>query len=218
MADVIEPATTGRAKCRGCGRSIARGDLRFGEGAPNAYGEGETHLFYHLVCAACRRPERFPAALEAQALQIPDRAWLLAAAAEGLAHPRLPRLARVERAPSARARCRSCSAAIDKGTLRFVLEWYEEGRWSPSGYLHVECSEAYLGTADLVDRAARLTPELAADDRAALAAALAHQRPAPPSGSAESTPGLAKAGTGSPSADDSASEDDAEGAQRSSGE
>ena len=49
MPHVIEAAPTGRAKCRGCGRAIARGELRFGERLPNAYGEGIALHADHLT-------------------------------------------------------------------------------------------------------------------------------------------------------------------------
>ena len=41
MAHVIEHASSGRAKCRSCDQPIAKGELRFGERQPNAFGEGE---------------------------------------------------------------------------------------------------------------------------------------------------------------------------------
>ena len=56
---VIEHASSGRAKCRGCGRPIAKGELRFGERQPNAFGEGEMTLWFHVTCAAYARPESF---------------------------------------------------------------------------------------------------------------------------------------------------------------
>ena len=57
MTHVIEPASTGRAKCRGCGEKIARGKLRFGERGPNPFGDGDATYWFHPTCAACRRPE-----------------------------------------------------------------------------------------------------------------------------------------------------------------
>src|SRR5258708_6204949 len=39
MPSVIEAASSGRAKCRVCGQAILKGQLRFGEALPNAYGE-----------------------------------------------------------------------------------------------------------------------------------------------------------------------------------
>ena len=59
MAHVIEPASSARAKCRGCGRPIAKGILRLGERLPNPFGEGEMTLWFHLPCAAFKRPQPF---------------------------------------------------------------------------------------------------------------------------------------------------------------
>jgi hypothetical protein len=55
MAHLFEPATSGRSKCRGCARPIQRGELRFGERVPNLFGEGETTLWFHPLCAAIHR-------------------------------------------------------------------------------------------------------------------------------------------------------------------
>src|SRR5947207_3050798 len=59
MPHVMEPATSARATCRGCNQKIAKGELRFGERQPNAFGEGEMTLWFHLACAAYKRPEAF---------------------------------------------------------------------------------------------------------------------------------------------------------------
>ena len=56
MPHVIETASSGRAKCRGCGEKIAAGELRFGERLPNPFAEGETTHWFHLECAAFKRP------------------------------------------------------------------------------------------------------------------------------------------------------------------
>ena len=57
MAHTIEPASSGRARCRGCGKTIAKAELRFGERLPNPFADGEMTLWFHLPCAAFRRPE-----------------------------------------------------------------------------------------------------------------------------------------------------------------
>src|SRR5688500_16765560 len=44
VAHIIEPASSGRAKCRSCDQPIAKGELRFGERQPNAFGDGEMTL------------------------------------------------------------------------------------------------------------------------------------------------------------------------------
>jgi hypothetical protein len=177
VPDSIQAAPSGRAKCKGCGNAIAKAELRFGETGPNAYGEGEATNWFHLACAALMRPEKLLPVLEAETAEVPERDWLLRTARVGSEHERLPRLVRAERASSGRAHCRSCRELIAKGEWRFVLQIFEDGRPSPIGTIHASCAEAYFGTADLQERAERLTPDLSAEDRAELARALAVQRP-----------------------------------------
>jgi hypothetical protein len=126
------------------------------------------------------RPDKLLPALEAHAEPVADREWLLEAANLGRELPRLPRLARVERAASGRARCRSCHESIQNGSWRLVLQLWEEGRFNAAGFLHPECSEAYLGTARLIERLRRLTPDLDMADAAELERLLQNQRAAPP--------------------------------------
>ena len=93
MPHVIEPAASARAKCRGCDQKIDQGELRFGERQPNAFGEGEMTLWFHVRCAAFKRPEPF---LEvARASAEPAVTALIPIAESGLAHRRLPRAHRV---------------------------------------------------------------------------------------------------------------------------
>ena len=176
VPDSIQPAPTGRAKCRGCGNAIAKAELRFGETGPNSYGEGEATSWFHVACAALMRPEKFLPVAEATS-DIPDRDWLTQQAQAGIEHERLTRLTRVERASSGRATCRSCRELIAKGEWRFVLQTFEEGRPNPIGTIHASCAEAYFGTAQVLERARRLTPDLNESDVAELQKALAVQRP-----------------------------------------
>jgi hypothetical protein len=189
VPNVIEVAATGRAKCRACGRAIAKGDFRFGEAIPNAYGEGETSLWFHLVCAACTRPEPMRETLKSAVGTIPERDWLEHTADVGIVHRRLPRMVRAERASSGRARCRHCRDLIEKGVFRIALQIFEEGRMSPMGTIHVKCAPAYFGTADIVPRIERLSPELALSELKEIAAII-RDAPAP---TAEASPGVAKA-------------------------
>jgi len=177
VPDSIQAAPTGRAKCRGCGNAIAKGELRFGETGPNSYGEGEATSWFHLACASLMRPEKLQPVLETTAEALPDRDWLERAARLGVEHHRLPRLVRAERASSGRAHCRSCRELIAKGDWRFALQMFEEGRPTPIGTIHVACAEAYLGTADVLDRVRRLSPELTEADLADLEKSLSAQRP-----------------------------------------
>ncbi len=180
MPDVIEPALSARAKCRGCGGSIAKGELRFGEALPNPFGEGDATYWFHLSCAACMRPEKFGPALEAHPTPLPDGEWMKHAVEVGVAHRRLPRLTRVERAPSGRATCRSCRETIEKGAFRSALQMFEDGRFTPIGTIHVECSQAYFGTKDILDRMRKLTPSLTDEDAKELTRLLAIEKPAAP--------------------------------------
>ncbi len=166
MAHVIEPAPTGRAKCRGCGAGIARDTLRFGQRLPNPFADegGELTHWFHLPCAAFRRPEPFLEALGASTLPIADRDKLHHHATLGLAHRRLPRVNTAERAPSGRATCRACRSPIEKGAWRISLVYDEDGRFVPSGTIHVACAAAYLETTEVIDRLTHFTPALTGGD------------------------------------------------------
>lgn len=184
MPHVIQAAATSRSKCRGCGERIAAGVLRFGESLPNPFGEGETTHWFHLDCAAFKRPEPFLELLDAPGgvdpgLVPPDEAARLrAAAAPGIEHHRLPRVSGAERDKSGRAQCRSCRAAIAKGSWRIPLVFYEEGRFSPAGFVHTTCARAYFETADLLARVRRFSPDLGEADLAQIQAEI---EGAPPS-------------------------------------
>ena len=162
MPHVIERASSGRAKCRACDGAIAKDELRFGERHPNAFGEGEMTLWFHLQCAAYARPapflETLPSALVANAAE-------LAASAEfGIAHRRVPRVHGAERASTGRARCRSCRELIGQGEWRIPLIFFEEFRFAPSGFIHAGCAREYFETTELLDRIRHFRPELAEDD------------------------------------------------------
>ena len=173
----IEPASSARAKCRGCGERIAASELRFGESLPNPFADGEMTLWFHLDCAAFKRPEPFLETLEGRSEPIPDHERLAAAARVGLAHRRLPRVDGAGRAPTGRAQCRSCRAPIEKGAWRIALVFYEEGRFAPSGFVHARCGALYFETTDILPRVHRFSPALREEDLAELQEELA--RPAP---------------------------------------
>jgi len=42
--------------------------------------------------------------------------------------------------------------------------FYEDGRFVPSGYVHVRCSRAYFETADVLPRLRRFAPDLRDED------------------------------------------------------
>ena len=189
MPDVIAPAPSGRAKCRACTTAIAKGDLRFGEALPNAFAEGEMTVWFHLPCAACMRPEKLLASLDTTELELPDQPWLRKTAEVGLAHRRLPRLTRAERSPTSRATCRSCRETIDKGGFRLALSLFEDGRFTPIGFIHTACAQNYFDFSDIVDRIQRLSPGLSEADLTAIDRELKNPRPPlPPSDEAEREP------------------------------
>jgi len=162
MPDRIEVATSGRARCRACRRAIGKGEERFAEAAPNPVAEGETQHYYHIGCAAERRPQPFAALLATLSPARADLDAWGAAAALALAHHRLERLGLIERAKSARASCRSCREPIEKDGWRVALQPIEEGRIAAWGFLHLRCVANYTGVKPSPERLLRystLTPE-----------------------------------------------------------
>ena len=152
MGHLFESAPSGRSKCRGCGGIIALGELRFGERFPNPYGEGEVTFWFHPVCAAYKRPEPLLQTLNDTNQSVADREVLERLARGSLAHRRIPRINGAERAPSRKALCRNCRQPIERGVWRIRLTFYEEGRFSPGGFVHLDCRKAYFETDDLLDR------------------------------------------------------------------
>ncbi len=169
MAHVIESAASGRSKCRGCGRNIAKGELRFGERLPNIFGEGDMTLWFHLPCGAYKRPQSFLDALQT-AQGVGDTSALEAAARNGLEHRRVPRVDGAQRSPSGRSHCRHCREPIQKDTWRIKLVYYEEGRFEPSGCVHLKCVPQYFETTAILDRVAHFAPDLTEEDLAEIRA------------------------------------------------
>ena len=122
-------------------------------------------LWFHPACAACKRPEPLLEALAGTAAEVPDRERLERAARASLAHRRLPRIDGAERSPGAQAKCRSCREAIVRGSWRIRLVFWEEGRFAPGGFVHLECRKAYFETDDILDRVLRFSRDLGADER-----------------------------------------------------
>src|SRR5579862_693106 len=166
MPHVIERAASGRAKCRGCGGKIAAGDWRFGESLPNPFDDkgGEMTHWFHVPCAAYRRPEPFLEALRVLAEPLDQRDTLEQTALLGAALHRVPRVSTAERAPTGRATCRHCRALIEKDRWRIALVFYEDGRFSPSGFIHARCAPAYLETPDILPRLRHFSPTLTEAD------------------------------------------------------
>jgi hypothetical protein len=168
MSGLFEHAASGRAKCRGCAQPIKRGEIRFGERLPNPYAEGEMTLWFHPACAAYKRPEPFLEAVTEALTALPDREALERAARSSLEHPRLARIDGAERSPSGQATCRSCRQPIERGTWRIRLVFYEDGRFSPGGYVHIDCRKAYFETEEVLFHLLHFSGALSDAEREAL--------------------------------------------------
>jgi poly [ADP-ribose] polymerase len=149
MANVIEEAKSGRASCRTCKKPIAKGELRFGEEAPNAFGDQPSLRWHHLMCAAEKLPAELKAALDAHPDPIPNRDELDKAMTESLSKGRgkpggFPY---ADRAPTGRARCIQCQQPIDKDSIRVAVEReIETGGMvqKAARYMHPACVAANL--------------------------------------------------------------------------
>jgi hypothetical protein len=171
MPHVFEPASSGRAKCRGCGQAIARGELRFGERLPNPFAEGEMTLWFHPLCAAYKRPEAVLLALGEAPAAVADAPALEQAARGSAAHRRLPRIDGAERAPSGQAKCRSCKQKIERGVWRVRLVFFEEGRFMPGGFVHLDCRSEYFERDDILAPLLHFSRGLNDEERGELASA-----------------------------------------------
>ena len=144
-------------------------------------------LWFHVLCAAYKRPAAFLEALDSSDLAPGDLQGpgsshssnatgsidaLRQAAQIGLRHHRLPRVDGAQRAPSGRARCRSCREVIDKGSWRISLVFFDDGWFQPAGFIHVACAREYFGTAEILDRAHHFEPDLEDADLESLRDAL----------------------------------------------
>jgi hypothetical protein len=185
MAHKIEVAPTGRASCRGCKQTIAKGELRFGEEFQNAYAEdgGMSYRYWHLPCAATKMANELRDALASFDGEVPDRE-ALEATLQSHIRPEFPY---AERAANGRAKCRVCDETLKKGDLRIAFERVFDGPMGPTkgaAYVHPRCLGAYLererqregaeASADALDRDAVLgavarNSKLGADDAAAVA-------------------------------------------------
>jgi len=165
MAHVFEPAASGRSRCRGCKQPLAKGELRFGQRLPNPFAEGEVTHWFHPACAAYKIPEALLEGLAAANADVPDRENLERIARFGVAHRRVPRIDGAEKSPSGQARCRHCKEMIEKGAWRIRLVFHEEGNFSPGGFIHFTCREAYFETGDILDRLLHFSPSLNEEER-----------------------------------------------------
>jgi ribosomal protein L37AE/L43A len=149
MASHIEEAKSGRASCRTCKKTIAKGDLRLGVEAPNAFGDAPSLQWHHLLCAAGKLPAELKEAMGSFVGELPSRAELEQAMADayakGSAKP--GGFPYVDRAPTGRAKCMECGEPIAKDSFRVAVEREIDVGASAqrgAGYLHPACVGANL--------------------------------------------------------------------------
>lgn len=149
MANHIEEAKSGRAACRTCKKPIAKGELRLGVEAANAFGDQPSMQWHHLLCAASKLPAELKEALDAYTGDVPNRDELDKAMADTYAkgNAKPGGFPYVDRAPTGRAKCMQCGEAIAKDSFRVAVEREIEvgaAMQTSAGYLHPHCVAAYL--------------------------------------------------------------------------
>ena len=149
MGHMIEEAKSGRASCRTCKKTIAKGDLRMGEEVVNAFSSsGEpSYQWHHLPCAAKKKPLVLEEALKTTDVVVADRTALEAEIAANRKSQKPGKFPYAERAKTSRSACLSCNEAIEKGTLRVAVERdVDTGSFvtKGAGYLHAACASEWI--------------------------------------------------------------------------
>ncbi len=131
---------------------------------PNPFSEdeeAETTHWFHLPCAADKRPDKFALGLAAFTGELPDSDRLARIAQLGIDNPKLVRVLRAERSPSGRARCRQCRELIEKAELRVAIETEADAMSMSSAYfVHARCAPDYVGPAGLREKLERVSTKL----------------------------------------------------------
>ena len=144
MANVIEEAKSGRASCRTCKKTIAKGELRLGVETVTQFSDTPSMQWHHLPCAATKLPGELKDGLAGYDGDVPNRVELDKAMEEAIkkggAKP--GGFPYVDRAPTGRAKCMQCEEAIEKGSFRVAVEReVDTGSFTTrgAGYLHPRC-------------------------------------------------------------------------------
>lgn len=149
MPHMIESAKSGRASCRSCKQTIAKGDLRFGEEVPNQFAAGEmTYSWHHLPCAAQKKPSALKLALDTTDVDIPDKPSLLETIENNAKNEKPSTYPFADHAPTSRASCLACGEKLEKGSLRVAVEEeMDAGAFmrKQAKYLHPGCAVEHTG-------------------------------------------------------------------------
>jgi poly [ADP-ribose] polymerase len=184
MANVIEEAKSGRASCRTCKKTIAKGELRLGVEVQTQFSDTPSMQWHHALCAAQKLPAELKEALATYEGAVPNRAELdaamEAALKKGAAKP--AGFPYVDHAPTGRAKCMQCSEAIEKGSFRVAVEReVDTGSFVTrgAGYLHPKCVAENLenvgGSVEELVEGVREHSRLSADELEAVIAEIGGQ-------------------------------------------
>ena len=144
MASVIEEAKSGRASCRTCKKTIAKGELRLGVETMTQFSDTPSMQWHHLPCAAGKLPAELQAALAEYEGDVPNRAELDKLMADAIKSGKAKPggFPFVDKAPTGRASCLQCGETIEKASFRVAVEREVDTggfmRRTP-GYLHPKC-------------------------------------------------------------------------------
>jgi poly [ADP-ribose] polymerase len=144
MANVIEEAKSGRASCRTCKKTIAKGELRLGVETKTQFSDTPSMQWHHLPCAAGKLPGELKAALAEYDGDVPNREELDKAMDDAIKSGKAKPggFPYVDKAPTGRAKCMQCDEAIEKATFRVAVEReVDTGSFVTrgAGYLHPKC-------------------------------------------------------------------------------
>jgi hypothetical protein len=136
-------------------------------------------LWFHPLCAAYKRPQALLEVLEQTTESVADQESLRRAVLRSVTYPRIPRIDGAEKSPSGQAKCRSCHEPIVRGSWRIRIVFYEEGRFSPGGYVHLGCRNAYFETDEVLEPVLHFSPGLSEAERVELIRTFDTERTAP---------------------------------------
>ncbi len=142
---MIEEAKSGRASCRTCKKTIAKGELRLGVEVTTQFSDTPSMQWHHLACAAAKHPGELKDAMATYEGDIPNKDELEAGMADALKKGKAKPAGYpfVDKAPTGRAKCMQCEEPIAKDSFRVAVEReIDTGAMVTrgAGYMHPKCA------------------------------------------------------------------------------